>query len=114
MSDQPEDYNAFNAWDSFGATLTLGLVPAVMNYVFTEEHEIGTTIGIAVVATIISLLVLGLSLITRWRIIGSLVNLAGCVLTPVYIVIAVCAWWPSDKEQPADTPAAEQAAPAKV
>lgn len=103
MSEQQIDYNAFNSWDSFGATLMLGVVPAIMYEVFTKtdgvEADHTVTVLIVVAAVLISLVVLAASLITRWRIIGTLVNLAGATLTPVYIAIAVCAWLPEDEPE---------------
>ena len=110
MSEQQEDFNAFNSWDSFGATLTLGLVPAIMYEVFTraDDVEVDHTVTVLIVlaAVFISLAVLAVSLITRWRIIGTLVNLAGATLTPVYIAIAVCAWLPEDEPEAPAQPAA--------
>lgn len=111
MSEQQKDYNAFNSWDSFGATLMLGAVPAVMYEVFAKadgvEVDHTVTVLIVVAAVLISLVVLAVSLITRWRIIGTLVNLAGATLTPVYIAIAICAWLPEDEpEAPAQQDAA--------
>ena len=112
MNSGQDDINAFNSWDCFGATLMLAAVPAAMNYVFTEEHEIGSTIGIFAVGFVSALVVLVVSLITRWRIIGKLVNLAGAALTPVYVVVLICHWLP-DSEQPApQQEAAQPAAPA--
>lgn len=112
MSSEVQDYNAFNSWDSFGASLTLGIVPAIMNYVFTDPHDITGTVFIVVVALLISLLILGVALVTRWRIIGTLVNLAGCILTPIYIGIAVYCWLPDDAgEAPQPVPAAESILP---
>ena len=100
MSSEPQkNLNDFNAWDCFGATLMLAMVPAIMNYVFTPEHDVSSTIFIAIIAVLISLVVLGLALITRWRIIGVLVNFAGTILAHVYVVIAICAWWPDDKTE---------------
>ena len=55
MSKQVVDYNAFNSWDSFGAALMLGIVPAIMNYVFTEPHDVTGSIFIAALALLISL-----------------------------------------------------------
>ena len=99
MSSEPQkNLNDFNAWDCFGATLMLTSVPAIMNYVFTEEHDVSSTIFIGAIGVLISLVVLALALITRWRIIGILVNLAGNILAPIYVAIAVCAWWPDDEE----------------
>ncbi len=113
MSEPQKDYNAFNSWDSFGATLMLGAVPAVMYEVFTKadgaEADHTVTVLIVVAAVLISLVVLAVSLITRWRIIGTLVNLAGATLTPVYIAIAICAWLPEDESEAPPQPAAETA-----
>ena len=99
MSKQAVDYNAFNSWDSFGASLMLGIVPAIMNYVFTEPHDVAGSIFIAVVALLISVVILGLSLVTRWPIIGTLVNLAGNILTPLYVGIAAYYWWFAEKPE---------------
>lgn len=132
MSEQPEDLNTFNSWDNFGATLMLGLVPVVLYYVFTKDTGIITPENTAAAAEVIekepdkmlmalmvlgavlvSLAVLGLSLLTRWRIISKLVNLAGCILTPLYLIVTICHWLP-DSEQPAPQPEATQpAAPAQ-
>lgn len=76
----------------------LTVVPAIMYYVFSPEHEIGTTIFIASIGVAISVFVLVLALVTRWRFIGTMVNFLGTVLAHVYVVIAICAWWPSDEE----------------
>ena len=52
-------------------------------------------------ALLISLVILGLSLVTRWAIIGTLVNLAGIILTHLYVGIAAYYWWFAEKpEQP--------------
>lgn len=111
MSRQVVDYNAFNSWDSFGASFMLGIVPAIMNYVFTEPHDIAGSIFIAVVAVLISVVILGLSLVTRWAIIGTLVNLAGNILTPLYVGIAVYYWGFAEKpEQILPEPPSEQVA----
>ena len=147
MSEQPEDLNAFNSWDNFGATLMLGLVPVALYFVFCYDNvnavkaavesaakvtgkskeELAAELAEKVAeaspditficlmvlgALLVSLAVLGLTLITRWRIIGKLVNLAGAALTPVYVIVLICHWLP-DSEQPAPQPEATQpAAPA--
>ena len=113
MSEQPEDLNAFNSWDNFGATLMLGLVPAIMYYVFSKdapvapgappaEPDLAKTIFIAFIGFLASLAVLGVSLVTRWRIIGKMVNLTGGVLTIIYIAIAALHWYGDDTPPPAD------------
>ena len=109
MSKQVVDYNAFNSWDSFGAALMLGIVPAIMNYVFTEPHDVTGSIFIAALAVLISLVILGLSLVTRWAIIGTLVNLAGIILTHLYVGIAAYYWWFAEKpEQILPQPATQE------
>lgn len=127
MSEQPEDLNAFNSWDNFGATLMLGLVPVVLYYVFTKDTGIFTAdnavpveekepdkmlmVFMVLGSVLVSLAVLGLSLLTRWRIIGRMINLAGTVLTPVYVIITVCHWLP-DSEQATPAPQQETTQPA--
>lgn len=91
MNEENEDFNAFNSWDCLGATALLGIIPAALNFIFNDKDLISTAL-LAAVGLIISLAVFALALITRWRIIGTLVNLAGCILTPVYIAIAVYCW----------------------
>lgn len=114
MNEGKDDINAFNSWDCFGVTLMLAAVPAAMNYVFTEEHEIGSTIGIFAVGFVIALVVLAVSLITRWRIIGTIVNTVGCILTPVYVVITICAFWFLDEEPKETESRQEQVQPAEA
>ncbi len=107
MADEPIDYNAFNAWDSFGATLMLGISPAIINYVF-NEHDIGSSIVLAVIGIIVSLVVLLLALITRWKIIGTLVNLMGWILTILYGIIGGYMWYIQGKDSPPKHQAAEE------
>lgn len=110
MNEPQEDYNAFNSWDNFGATLMMCSVPAVMNFVFSKEHDIISSLVLAGIGLLVSLVVLALSLITRWRIIGALVNLAGMVLTGLFWAYASYYWWiqedsttkPAATEQPAE------------
>ena len=127
MNSGQDDINAFNSWDCFGATLMLAAVPAAMNYVFTEEHEIGSTIGIMAIGLIIALVVLAVALITRWKLLSKIINglglalticytayTVGCILTPVYVVITICAFWFPD-EEPKETEAKqEQVQPAEA
>lgn len=91
MNEEEEDFNAFNSWDCLGATALLGIMPAVLNFIFNDKDLISTAL-LGTVGLIISLAVFVLSLITHWRIIGVLVNLAGCILTPIYFGIAIYCW----------------------
>ena len=94
MSEQEEDFNAFDHWDCLGASLFLGIMPAVLNFVFNDKDIVSTALlGAAGVAAAFA--VFALAFITRWRIIGTLVNLVGGVLTVIYIAIAVYCWLPS-------------------
>lgn len=92
MNEEEEDFNAFNSWDCLGATALLGIMPAVLNFIFNDKDLISTAL-LGAVGLIISLAVFVLSLITHWRIIGVLVNLAGCILTPIYIGITLYFWF---------------------
>lgn len=109
MSEETEDLNEFNSWDILGAMLMLTLVPAIMHFVFNDREVVGSVV-IAGIGVLISLAVFSLSLLTRWRIIGRIVNLLGTVLTTLYIVLAVYLWvWGGDAEDGADTaPPVEQ------
>lgn len=108
MSEEQEDFNAFDSWDCFGASLMLGITPAILNFVFNDK-DILSTMVLAGIGGLAALVVLLLSLITRWRIIGVAVNLIGCVLTVFYIAVAVYLWWP--KPEATDT-AGEESVPA--
>lgn len=110
MSDEAEDLNEFNSWDTLGAMLMLTMVPAIMNYVFNEQDVVGSVV-IAGIGVVISVAVFGLALLTRWRIISRVVNLLGCVLTTLYIALSVYLWvWGGDDEETAssETPTVQQ------
>ncbi len=88
---EPEDFNAFDHWDCLGASLLLGIMPAALNFVFNDKDILSTALlgaaGLAAAGAVFLL-----AFITRWRIIGTLVNLAGSILTVIYIAIAVYCW----------------------
>lgn len=109
MSREPEEINNdFNSWDCFGASLMLGITPAILNFVFNDKDIVSTAL-LASVGIIVAGIVLLVSLITRWKLIGVLVNFFGWVLTIVYISIAVYMWCPSAEEVPPAEPEAQQA-----
>lgn len=91
MSEEEEDFNAFNCWDCLGASLMLAIMPAALNYIFNDKDLISSAI-LGVIGVGISVAVFLLAFITRWRIIGTIVNIAGCILTPIYVIIAVYCW----------------------
>lgn len=91
MADE-EEFNAFDSLDCGGAVLMLGIVPAVMGYVF-DEHNIVLAATLGGIAVLLALAVYLLALLTRWRLIGQIVGLAGSILTPCYIAAAVYFWW---------------------
>ncbi|MGN0828765.1 MAG: hypothetical protein ACI4PZ_03490 [Akkermansia sp.] len=91
MSEPQEDFNAFNSWDCFGASLMLGMTPALLNYVF-NHHEIVSTVFLAAMGVAVAVAVLLVALVTRRRLIGYVVNMVGWVLTLVYIGIAAYCW----------------------
>lgn len=99
MSAESEDLNEFNCWDTLGAMLMLTMVPAIMNFVFNEKDVVGSAV-IAGIGVLISVVVFGLALLTRWRIISRIVNLMGCVLTTLYIALSVYLWvWGGDERE---------------
>ena len=91
MAEEPEDLNAFDSEDCFGAVLMLGIVPVVLNYVFNKE-QMGLTIMLGVLAGALAVAVYLLAKLTGWKMVGRIVNLIGCILVPVYIVVAVMLW----------------------
>lgn len=90
--EEPEDFNQFNSADCGGAVLMLGIVPAVMCFVFTEPTNYVLTVSVGVLAVLVALVVWGLAAVTKWRLIPTLVNLLGCILAPFYVVIAIYLW----------------------
>lgn len=70
----------------------LGIVPAVMCFVFTEPTNYALTISVGVLAVLMALVVWGLAAVTKWRLIPSLVNMLGCILAPFYVAIAIYLW----------------------
>lgn len=108
MSQEPEDFNAFTPLDCFGATLMLGLTPAIMNFVFNDK-DLVSTVALAGIGFLVAVVVWLLAFVTHWPIIGKMVNAVGLVLTFVYIGIAVYCWLPSDE---AEAPVPDEPLPA--
>lgn len=98
MSNEQDDLNAFNSWDCFGAALMLGVVPGIICYATTDPHDVKKAIGLCVLGVIVALVVLAVALITRWRILGSIVNMAGTILTPLFIIYVTLFWVKSCNE----------------
>ena len=101
MSEPQEDLNAFGSWDCFGAVLMLGVVPGIIHYTTTKPHDETGAIFISLGGILISFVVLAVALITRWRIIGRIINAAGTVLTLIYIIYVTTFWVESCSQQPA-------------
>lgn len=92
MSENEQDFNAFDCWDCLGASMMLAIMPAALNFIFNDKDLVSTAI-LGIIGVSISLVVFLLAFITRWRIIGTLVNVAGSILTPIYIAIALYCWF---------------------
>ncbi len=111
MAEQ-EDLNAFGSADSAGAVLMLGAVPVVGCYIFFRDM-VGLMITFGALAVGLAAFVFVLGRLTGWRIIGSLVNLAGCILVPLYIATAVWLWCspyaPTHKQLNEETPVTPEA-----
>ena len=89
MADkQVEDHNAFNRWDSVGASFMMALFPAFISIVF-HDHDIKGAFVWGVIATAVAGGVFLLSLIISERFLGKIVNLAGWGLTIFYGIISV-------------------------
>ncbi len=99
MADE-EEFNAFDSLDCGGAVLMLGIVPAVMGYVF-DDHNVLLAATLGGVAFLLAVAVYLLALLTRWRMISYIVGLVGGVLTPCYVAAAVYFWWAMAQGSPA-------------
>ncbi len=91
MEEPQEDLNAFDSWDSAGAVLTLGVAPVVASYIFFKDMP-WLMVFFGAIAVGLAVLVFMLSKLTGWRIIGSTVNLLGCILVPTYLLAAIYLW----------------------
>lgn len=106
MSSEPENLNDFDATDCGLAALMLGVVPAIIHFVFCGGMDTLVTTGLlGVVGVFVAIAVWVVAVITRSRVVGILVNWAGCILTPLYIAVTVYLWMQDD------TPPAEQPVP---
>ena len=91
MAEPQEDLNAFDSADSAGAVLMLGMVPVVGCYIFFRDMQ-WLMVFFAAVTFGLAAFVYLLGKLTGWRIIGSVVNLAGCLMVPAYIAGAIYLW----------------------
>lgn len=91
MSEEDEDLNAFGLWDSVGASVMLGVVPAALCYIF-NKHDVASTVMLLGVALLAGGVVYLLGLVMPGRVLGRIVNLLGLVLTIIYIVAAYWMW----------------------
>ena len=107
MSSEPQDLNEFDATDCGLAALMLGVVPAIIHFVFCGGMDSLVVTGIMGAAGVfLGVAVWAVAYYTHTRVVGILVNLAGCILTPLYIAVTVYLWVYGD-----DAPAEQQAAP---
>ena len=70
----------------------LGIVPGIIHYATTTPHDEIGALFMSIVGVLISFVVLAVALITRWRIIGVIINWVGTVLTIVFIGYMVLFW----------------------
>ena len=107
MSSEPENLNDFDATDCGLATLMLGVVPAIIHFVFCGGTETLVVTGLMGVAgVLLAVAVWGLAVVTHSRLVGMFVNWAGWILTPLYVAVTVYLWVYADDAPPAE-PAAE-------
>lgn len=110
MSSEPQDLNEFDATDCGLAALMLGVVPAIIHFVFCGGMDSLVITGImGAIGAFLGVAVWAVAYYTHTRLVGILVNLAGCILTPIYIAVAVYLWAYGSPET-ADAPPAEEAA----
>ena len=107
MSSEPQDLNEFDATDCGLAALMLGVVPAIIHFVFCGGMDSLVVTGIMAAAGVfLGVAVWAVAYYTHTRVVGILVNLAGCILTPLYIAVTVYLWVYGD-----DTPAEQEETP---
>ena len=108
MSSETENLNDFDATDCGLAALMLGVVPAIIHFVFCGGTETLVTTGLMGVAgVLLAVGVWAVAAVTHSRLVGMFVNFAGCILTPLYIGVTVYLWVYGDDDAPTAEPAAE-------
>lgn len=88
---EQEDFNAFEWYDTAGAILFLGLVPAALNFAF-NDHDLVWTGLILSIAVAAALVVSAVQYFTHWRSIGVVVNYAAWGLVILYAVLMYTLW----------------------
>ncbi len=83
------------SYDCGVACMMLGLVPLMIYFVFFDRNLITITV-LAILLLLLSLLVFGVAAFTGWRGIGRVINVLGCILTPLYVYFAYAIWDRSD------------------
>ncbi|MBE6419113.1 MAG: hypothetical protein E7031_03200 [Akkermansiaceae bacterium] len=108
MADKAvEEHNSFSRWDSVGAAALLGGFPAVISILFNDFDIKGALLWAAVAVGAAGGVFL-LSLVFNERFLSRIVNLAGIVLTVVYIVWA-CNVLQADMAKLGEDPALQKA-----
>ncbi len=79
------------SYDCGVACLMIGVVPLLLYFVFFNRSLITVgTLGLMLVGA--SLLVWAVAAFTGWLGIGRVINLLGCILTPIYVYLAYAIW----------------------
>ena len=91
MTEEPEDYNAFDKWDAVGAAAMLGVFPAALQFFF-GEHDVAATVPWLAVPVLAAVAVYLCSFLVSGKSLGRIVNLIACILTPIYAIITVMMW----------------------
>lgn len=93
MSDEQKDLNTFSSWDCFGAVILLSVGTGASVYAITDPHSETQAIWYCVMGGLIALVVLAVSLITRWRAIGIWLNRIALLYTFLLIGIVGYHWY---------------------
>lgn len=91
MDEEPQDFNAFNHWDSAGAVLLLAIAAAALNYTFNDKNITWSAI-IVIVGVAAAVVVFFLQFITKSKHVGSIVCYVGGILTLLYLLLAILGW----------------------
>ncbi len=98
MREEKKDMNQFSSLDCFGATVLLGITPGFIYFAQTDPHDIVGAALYMVGGFFIGLIVLAISLITRWNKLSCIINCLGYVLTIIYITTMTLFWIKSCEE----------------
>ncbi len=96
--EEDDDYKEktdMKSWDCAISVLLIGIVPIAIYFVF-YNREIKSLLPYVVTLLISAVAVFMLVAITGWVIVGRIIHLLGCILTPLFFYMAYLIWDAND------------------